>query len=326
MSIIKGQKEAKFRDAFFKCPSIDSGLETAGKALGCNREEIFDYFMNFTPSVHDILTAYIYACRYKVLNDQGLTQGKIAEIVGYNHSTVHKAIKVVNTFRPNQINPKLAYTAYQDAVYTEDPFKSIERRLARQKKKRFEPLPKRLARYVERVQEVAELKKSGKSNREIADIFNISMSATSRLVRAGDIPLDVLQQAPSIVAIKEATFADNPTKHLQTLTKAVHESKEKPKKEQEVKQTTSKMLSVNEQLEDTALGILKMLTEYKRLENFKESHEETIRSLHSKIQEQQEIIRKLRKENAKLQELNSRQNLRVKGVLHQLSQVVNLTN
>lgn len=322
MSIIKGQKEAKFRDAFFRCPSINSGLEAAAKMLGCGRDQIYCYFMDFIPSVHDVRTAYIYACRYKALYDQGVTQKKIAISAGYCPDTIHKAIKVVNTFRPNQINPELPFSAYQDAIYTKDPFESIKRRLARQKKKQSGYPKQRLTRYIEKVQKASEFKKAGKPVKEIADIMNVSMSTASRLVQAGNIPLDVLQKAPNITAIKEAIFTDNPTKYLQTLTNPVDE----PKEEQEVKETAPKMLSVNEQLEETALGILKMLTEYKRLENFKESHEETIQSLHSKMQEQQETIRKLRKENAKLQELNSRQNLQFKGVLKQLNQVVNLTN
>ena len=319
MSIIKGQKEAKLRDAFFKCPTIDSGLEAAAKTLGCSRDEIYRYFMDFTPSVHDVMTAYIYACRYKALYDQGVTQKKIAISAGYCLDTIHKAIKVVNTFRPNQVNPELPFSAYLDAIYTKNPLKSIERRLARQKKKQSDYPQQRLTRYIERAQKAAELKKSGKSVTEIADILNISMSTASRLVQAGNIPLDVLQKAPNITAIKEAIFTDNPTKYLQTLTNPV----DKPKEEQEVKQTTHKMVSVTEQLEDTALGMLKLLNEYKRLENFKDSHEETIRSLHSKIKEQQETIRKLRKENAKLQELNSRQNRKFKGVLNQLNQLAN---
>ncbi len=322
MSIIKGQKEAKFRDAFFKCPSVNSGLETAAKAFGCSREEIYRYFMEFTPSVHDVLTAYIYACRYKALYDQGVKQKDIARSAGYCPDTIHKAIKVVNTFRPNQINPELPFSAYLDAIYTKDPFESIKRRLARQKKKQSGYPKQRLTRYIERAQKAAELKKSGKSVTEIADIFNISMSTASCLVRAGNIPLDVLQKAPNITAIKEAIFTDNPTKYLQTLTNPVDEPKEEP----EDGQTTPKDISVTEQLEDTALGMLKLLNEYKRLENFKDSHEETIRSLHSKIKEQQETISKLRKENAKLRELNSRQNHKFKGVLKQLNQVVNLTN
>lgn len=280
IALLKGQKEAKFKDAFFRGQTFNEGIEMAGKALCISRAEVLDFFMTYQPTnPHDITSSYIFACRYKRQNEAGMTYTEIAKSIGYNRTVVSSAVKVAEVFGPADIQTDLVISDYKKVAFSDQPKEELLkiRNLKRTKAAkvggnsrevigRFTGKKSNKDIFISQSKMAYEMRMEGSSMPEIAKVFSVSLGQASVMSRAGALPDEILQSITAIKEVRQAIQTPNPAEYLKKISS---------KRENVFKETTAAEEPLEkysegfsaEQLKAFAFGILNMLAENSQLKN-----------------------------------------------------------
>ncbi len=261
------KKEDVLKEMFFKCSSIQEGIEMAALATDSSVKETREFFMSFPLPITDTFAAYIYCCRLMFKHDEGMSIEELAGITGKSPESIKWNINLVKNIPPDKVESKTSIRLRHGV-----PIKT-RRTLRRRDKK--EP-------FLTKCRKAANMKKV-LNVLEIADTMVIDIHDALVYTRVGAIP-DSLLNNPLVDVndLVAAAKSSNPTEYVQEV----------------ISQKASEI-----QFSEFAGGFLNLVAENTNLYQERYLLQDTIEKLKAEKQELEQDLKDLRKENRTLKKV-----------------------